>query len=94
MAKGWNRIYTNSIDNDKDAVNEAKFNKTIRNTKKKTLDQLQKEFDDAFSKQKANEESLLAAYEGKILKSKTLIKRAAKLAKEKEQLNKKNAEDK
>ena len=80
MAKGWKTAFTINGDSEVKS-NDKHFNKTIRNTKTLTIDELKAESKEAFAKKCAQNDSILAAFEEKKLKSKTLIKRAIELKK-------------
>lgn len=88
MADKWKTVFTINGDG-KEKSNDQHFNKTIRNTKTPTYDELKRESAKAFDKLKAEDASILAAYENKQLKSKTLIKRAVELKKAAEKAEKK-----
>ena len=83
MAKGWKTAFTINGDSEVKS-NDKHFNKTIRNTKSLSIDELKKESANAYAKKTAEIESLLAALESGTLKSKTLIKRAEKIKEDRE----------
>ena len=83
MAKGWTKAFTINGDGNVKS-NDKHFNKTIRNTKTLTVDELKKESANSFAQKQAENDSILAAFEDKRLKSKALIKRATELKKAKE----------
>lgn len=87
MPKGWVKVETvNNITNNETNAEknrrEKNFSQLIRNTKVKTGIQLNKESDELYAQKIAEEDSLLAAFEDKRLKSKKLIKQALRLKKE------------
>lgn len=76
----WTTVFTNATkdtrtDAQKRAANKA-VNKMLRNTASKSVADMKKESDALYEAQVAREDSLLAAYEEKKLKSATLIKEA------------------
>lgn len=89
MAKGQTSIYTNTEKNYKPTYTSPSTAKKITSP---SLEQLQKDFDNAYEKQKAEDASILAAFENKQLKSKNLIKKAIRLQKIKEKAEQKKAE--
>jgi len=90
MAKGWKTVFTINGDNKNQLSNsDSRFNKIIRNTKSLSCDELKKESAEIFEKNKAEDVSILSAFEEKKLKSKTLIKRAIELKKAAEKKEKK-----
>lgn len=93
MAKGWETIFTNKDTTPKNTTkNELHFKNTIRNTKSPTIDKLKAEGDEAYAKKVEKEENLLWAFDNKLLKSKTSIKQAIRIKKEREAAAKKSAE--
>lgn len=91
MAQGWKTAFTINGDST-ETPNLNHITKTIRSMNKPSLEQLQREFDNAYEKQKAEDASILAAFENKQLKSKNLIKKAIRLQKIKEKAEQKKAE--
>lgn len=96
MAKGWTRISTVN-DTPKDTRTSAekrnaekKISNVIRNTKRTTYEGLVKENLVLYNEKKSREDSLLAAYDEKRLKSKEAIKEARRLKMQKENKNKEN----
>ena len=83
----------NKKKNEKKATtNHKSFDKLIRNTPTKSLEDLKKEGDEAYAEKIASDASLLEAYKAKKLKSKENIKQARYLlAKEKEKEEKEKA---
>jgi len=92
MAKGWKTIFTINGDSKAESNSDKRFNKTIRTIKTPSYDELKKESIEAFNKVEAEDASILAAFEEKRLKSKTLIKRAIELKKAAEKADKKKKE--
>ena len=87
MPKGWVKVETvNNISNEETNVQrnrrEKNFSQLIRNTKIRSAVQLNKESDELYAQKVAEEDSLLAAFENKRLKSKKLIKQALRIKKE------------
>ena len=95
MAKGWKTAFTinGSITEATTNKQEHHFNNTIRNIKSLTIEELKAESDTAYTNKKIAEENLLLAFEQKKLKSKTAIKRAIQLQKEKAAAEKKQKEE-
>lgn len=97
MAKNWTRISTvNDIINAETAAQkqhrEQAFSNAIKNVKTMDLESLKEHSDKIFSEKKAEDESLLEAFDNKKLKSKALIKRALQLKKERDKAEKKKAQ--
>lgn len=93
MAKGWSTVFTNKDTSPKNTVkNEAHFRNTIRNTKSPTIDKLKADSEKAYEKKIEKEESLLYAFDNKLLKSKFAIKQAIRIKKEREAAAKKQNE--
>lgn len=100
MAKGWIKLETV---NDTSAVKETAaqkrarehhFNNLIRNTKSLSAYDLKKQSEEAYEVAKAQEDSLIAAYNDKRLKSKDAIRRAWLAIKMREAAKKKNEVEK
>jgi hypothetical protein len=95
MAKGWKTIFTNKDTTPSTPTKVTKhFENTIRNTKSLSIDSLKAENDKAYEDKIAKEENLLWAFDNKLFKSKTSIKQAIKIKKEREAAAKKSAEAK
>jgi hypothetical protein len=80
----WTTIYTNGTatkksDAEKRATDKV-VNKMLRNTVKRNPVEMKKESDACYAAKVARDESLLAAYDAKKLKSPALIKEAKALA--------------
>ena len=67
-------------DNKKASINNKSFDKLIRHTVSKSLDDLKKEGEEAYEIKLVSDQSILEAYKAKKLKSKKLIKQAKYLA--------------
>lgn len=80
----WKTIYTNATKSEKtDAEKRAAakaLNRAVAQTKPRSAADMKKESDALYAAKVAREESLLAAYDAKKLKSKALIKEAKALA--------------
>lgn len=98
MAKNWVKVETvNDAPNIETYVEKKRkfsdFNKMIRNTKTKKAHEIMKENEELYEQKVANEDALLAAFEDKKLKSKTLIKQALRIKKERTEAAEKAAKD-
>lgn len=96
MAKGWVKLNTvNDItyNNNRGARAERdnNFNLLIKNTKTPSIKKLKEDSEKLYAQQKAEDDKLLDAFEKNILKSKTAIKRALQLKKERAKLEKKDS---
>ena len=96
MAKGWSKINTvnDIIDNStvrEKETREQSFKLLINNTKTLSIKKLKEKSDELFKVEKAKEDSLLAAFDNKQLKSKQLIKQALRIKKERAKIDNKNA---
>ena len=95
MSKGWTTVFTNKDESPSTSTKTQKhFENTIRNTKSLTIDKLKAEGDIAYAEKIAKEDNLLAAFDNKILKSKSAIKQAIRIKKEREAAAKKQEEKK
>lgn len=96
MAKGWSKVKTvndvidNSTTKEKE-TREQSFKLLIHNTKTLSIKKLKEKSDELFKVEKAKEDSLLAAFDNKQLKSKKLIKQALRIKKERAKIDNKNA---
>lgn len=87
MAKGWSNFATindlsNSLSKQEKIKREQRFNDAIRNTKTLSVEALKQHSDELYDKQMAEDEKLLQAFTDKKVKSKTAIRRALRLKKE------------
>ena len=85
MSKEWTTIRTNVVKSRTNNKSSANTNNILRNTKKMSnIDDLEKEGADLYNKKTTEEDNLLFAYENKILKSRSAIKRASQIKKKRE----------
>ena len=96
MAKGWTKVET-IYDTEKKTREESihddkRWNKLIRDTKIRTIEQMKKDADKSYLKRETAEADLIMAFNAKKLKSKQMIKQAIRLKKIREQA--KNKEEK
>lgn len=94
MAKGWKKIYSNSISNTMSSQEKRALDKKrrdiIRNTTSLSLENLKKEGDLLYEKRVAEEDRLVALVdEGKITKKELVEKAAAIKADREKKKNKK-----
>ena len=99
MAKGWTRISTiNDTINAETAAQkqhrEQQFATAIHNVKSLSLEDLKKHSDEVYASIEADKTQLLDAFNEKKLKSKTAIKRALQVKKEREVAEKKKTQKK
>ena len=95
MANGWKTAFTINGSNTESTTpkQEHHFKNTIRNTKSPTIEALKAESEVAYTNKQIAEQNLLDAFEQKKVKSKTAIKKALQLQKEKAAAEKKQNED-
>ena len=78
----WETVFTSNPDLHKKSAIKNKNNNLIRNTKSKKYEDLKKEGDEYFIAKETKENSLVFALENKILKSKSAIKKANQIKKD------------
>lgn len=88
MAKGWTSLITiNTAPKSAETAAQRRqrdksFSNLIRNTKSLSVEDLKKQSDELYAKQRAEEDKLLQAFAEKKVKSKTAIKQALRIKKE------------
>lgn len=88
MAKGWISLTTvNTAPKSAETAAQRRqrdrsFSNLIRNTKSLSVEDLKKQSDELYAKQRAEEDKLLQAFAEKKVKSKTAIKQALRIKKE------------
>ena len=94
MSKKWETVYTNANTNKtskstQTAADKA-YNRMIKSLKGAKSEDLKKESDKAFADKQARENSIVAAFEAKKLKSEALIAEAKDILADREKKAKKN----
>ena len=98
MAKGWTKVET-IYDTEKKTREESirddkKWNKLIKGTKIRTIEQMKKDADKSYEEQVAADDNLIQSFDDKKLKSKQMIKQAIRIKKIREQAEAKKKEEK
>ena len=93
MSKEWKHFATindlsHSLSTKEIARKEKNFNNAIHNEKTLSVEKLKKHYEELYEKKLQEENNLLEAFKEKKLKSKTAIKKALILKKEKQQKEK------
>lgn len=95
MAKGWITLETvnsKKLGAGSDPKRFQKMENLIRNTKSLTPFEMKKESEELYAKKKAEEDSLVAAYQDKRLKSEKAIKEAQRIIKASEKAAEKTSQ--